>query len=403
MDVTNIIKNLIDPMGIPSFPLVFQFLLVLTFVIHILFVNLTVGSVFMSFFLSLKGNIYSKKLSTALIKVTPFFISMSILFGVAPLLFVQVIYDAFFYTASSLLGLYVILFIFSMMLGYTLIYISYFKKDKNEKLFKILTFISFTLFLFSGFVMHSISFLSVIPEKWMEIFTSSEPVNTSGSQLKYFQISRFLHFIIPSFINLGIFLMLYSEYYREREDMEKNYIEFVYKTGAKLSFYFIILQIIVGLWFLFDIPITFRFYLNPFLIVGKILSLILAFLLFKILKEGKIKGEIIALLALLILFFMSYSRESLRATYLSQFHYSIFDYKLNLDIGSTLLFLLTFIMGLIVISFLIYIPYKAGKTKGLYTSTDKELKWGKIAVSIMIIWLFVMVTLGIFITFNNIS
>ncbi|MEN3047083.1 MAG: hypothetical protein ABDH49_08975 [Candidatus Hydrothermales bacterium] len=401
MEIKNIIKNLVDPLGIPSFPFLFQFLMVLTFVIHILFVNLTLGSVLMSLFLSFKKDEYSKKLSSTLIRATPFFISMSILFGIAPLLFVQVIYDAFFYTASVLLGLYVVLFIFAMMLGYTLIYISYFKKEKNENLFKVLTIISFVLFLFSGFVMHAISYLSLIPEKWMEIFTSSEPVNTSGTQLKHFQISRFLHFIIPSFLNLGIFLMLYSEYYKDREDIDKKYIDFVYTKGAKLSFYFIILQILIGLWFLLEIPAKFNFYLNPLLIVGVLLSLILAFFLYKNLREKKVDLKVITILSLLTLFFMSYSRESLRTAYLSQFDYSIFNYKVNLDIGSLLLFLLTFIMGLVVISFLIYVPYRAGKTKGIYSPTEKVYNWGKIVISLMIIWLIVMVILGIFITINN--
>ncbi len=89
--------------------------------------------------------------------------------------------------------------------------------------------------------------------------------------------------------------------------------------------------------------------------------------------------------------------------YLSQYDYSIFNYKVNLDIGSTLLFILTFLMGIVVISFLLYISFKAGKTEGEYVAKEKEIKWGKLSILVMIIWLICVVLLGIYVTFKNIS
>ena len=44
MEIGTIIKTLQDPMGIPFYPVVFQILMVLTFALHIMFVNFTVGT-----------------------------------------------------------------------------------------------------------------------------------------------------------------------------------------------------------------------------------------------------------------------------------------------------------------------------------------------------------------------
>ncbi len=390
-------------MGVPFFPIVFQFLMVLTFTLHIFFVNLTIGTLLISLYLSFKRDEFSKKLSSSLIKMTPISISMAILFGIAPLLFVQVIYDAFFYTASTLLGVYVTLFVFSMIIAYSSVYIGYFNKEKKEGIFKFFVLISLLLFLFSGFIIHSVSYLSLLPDKWMSLYTSLSPVNTSGLNLKYFQISRFLHFIIPSLIQTGILIMLYSDYYKFRDDFKKDYLEWCYKFGSKIALLFLTLQILIGIWFLLEVPFKFKFFLNPFLIIGILFSLILFYLLLVSLKKVYALQKPILLLSILTIFFMSYGREILRMNYLSQYDYSIFNYKMNLDLGSTLLFLFTFVMGLVIISFLIYISFKAGKVKGTYTSTEKEIKWGKLSISLMILWLLVIVLLGITITLKNIS
>ncbi|MEO0280247.1 MAG: hypothetical protein ABIN21_05180 [candidate division WOR-3 bacterium] len=403
MEVKNTIKILQDQMGVPFFPVVFQFLMVLTFTLHIFFVNLAIGTLLISLYLSFKRDEFSKRLSSSLIKMTPISISLAILFGIAPLLFVQVIYDAFFYTASTLLGFYVTLFIFSMMIAYTSVYIGYYNKEKKEGIFKFFVLLALLLFFFSGFIIHSVIYLSLLPDKWMSLYTSLLPVNTSGLNLKYFQISRFLHFIIPSLIQTGIIIMLYSDYFKNREDFEKNYLEWSYKFGSKIALLFLIIQILIGIWFLLEVPFEFKFFFNHFLIVGIIFSLVLFYLLYVSSKKVYSFPKIILLLSLITIFLMSYAREILRMNYLSQYGYSIYNYKMNLDIGSTLLFFLTFVMGLVIISFILYISFKAGKVKGVYTSSEKEIKWGKFSIILMVLWLAIVVLLGIIITIKNIS
>ena len=75
--------------------------------------------------------------------------------------------------------------------------------------------------------------------------------------------------------------------------------------------------------------------------------------------------------------------------------------KLNIDWGSTLLFLTTFIMGLVVISYLVSTVYKSGKVEGQYEATPSMHKLGKASVVLLLGWIVVVAGLGIVITIKN--
>ena len=87
---------------------VFVFLLIFTFFLHILFVNLTIGGsllILLSRYLgkNAKNNLYYE-IAEELGAVNTFNISLTVTTGVAPLLFIQVIYSSFFYSSSILLS-----------------------------------------------------------------------------------------------------------------------------------------------------------------------------------------------------------------------------------------------------------------------------------------------------------
>lgn len=402
MEIAKIIETLRDPMGVPFYPFLFQFLMVLTFSLHILFVNFTLGTSFLSIYGYLKGGEYWRRLSRSLVKATIVNVSMAMLFGIAPLLFVQVIYDPFWYTSNTLSAVWVILFILFIMVAYSLTYILYFKSVPGKKSgFAIFGIIAFILFLFAGFIMHVLNFQLLQPDKWLSWYFKSGSVNASGSSLYSFQIPRFLHFIIPSFAMTGIYLLLFAWYFKEREDMDKNYLQWIGKTGANLAFFFTMIQVIIGFWWLFSVPSKFTFYLNPFLLLGVLLSLGLLSLLYSARKEPFKYAIPSIILGFLTLFGMSCAREALRIKYLGEIGYSIFDYKLNIDWGSTFLFLSTFIMGLIVTGYLLSIAFKSGRTAKEYLATPAIDRLGKISVVLLLIWIVVVAGLGIVITFTS--
>jgi hypothetical protein len=402
MEIGTMLKALQDPMGIPFYPVVFQALMVLTFALHIMFVNFTLGTSFLSVYGYLKGGENWTRLSRSLARATTVNISVAMLLGVAPLLFVQVVYDPFWYASNMLSAAWVIGFIFIMMLAYSLTYVFYLKRDhKTGGGFAIFGIIAFALFLLSGIIMHALGYQLLQPEKWLNWYTKGNFIDTSGTSLHAFQLPRFLHFIIPSFAMTGIFLMLYAWYFKNRADFDKGYLEWVGTTGAKMAFIFTAIQAAVGFWWLFSLPAGFSFFTNPFFLIGAALGIVLLVFLYNAQKDP-VKYAVPGVLgAFLTIFGMSYAREALRMKYLGRFDYSIFNYKLNIDWGSTALFLATFVMGLAIIGYLLSVAYKSGRVAGEYVATPSMNKWGKISIALLLIWIVVVAGLGIVISVRN--
>ncbi len=401
MEIGVILKNLQDPMGIPFYPIVFQILMVLTFALHIMFVNFTLGSSFLSLYGYLKGGDHWGRLSKSLAKATTINSAMAIVLGVAPLLFVQVIYDPFWYTSNILSAAWVIGFIFIMMLAYSFAYVFYLKGRSTGGNLAIFGILSFAFFVLAGVIIHVLNYQLLLPEKWLQWYIKGNSVDASGTSLHAFQLSRFLHFIIPSFAMTGILLMLYAWYFKEREDFDKSYLDWVGKIGAKIALIFTAIQALVGFWWLFSLPSELNFFTNPFFLVGAGLGIILLVLLFYAQKDPVKYAIPSILVGFLAIFGMSYAREALRMSYLSRFNYSIFDYKLTIDWGSTLLFLLTFVMGLVIIGYQVYVAYSSGRVKGEYVALPSIHKWGKVSIALLVAWLIVVVTLGVIITVRN--
>ncbi|MGQ9619231.1 MAG: hypothetical protein ACUVUG_09770 [Candidatus Aminicenantia bacterium] len=402
MEVTKIIESLRDPMGIPFYPILFQFLMVLTFAIHILFVNFTLGTSFLSIYGFFKKEEFWRKLSRSLVRATTLFISMAMLFGIAPLLFVQVIYDPFWYTSNTLSAFWVVFFILVMMTAYGLTYVFYYKYNSaKERGFGWIGIFAFLLFLVAGFIMHVINFQLLQPKKWLSWYFRGSSVDASGLSIHSFQLSRFLHFITPAFAMTGIYLLLYAWYFREREDMDRAYLKWLGEKGANLAFFFTILQIPIGIWWLLRIPYKFKFYLNPLLHISIFLGLILLITLYLSRREPFKYAILSGVLAFLTIFTMSYAREVLRMKYLAEFKYSIFNSKLNIDWGSTLLFLFTFLMGLVVAGYLLSIAFRSGRKAGEYTASPALSRFGKVSIALLIIWIIIVAGLGVVITISK--
>ncbi len=115
MDTNLMIQTLQDPMGVPFYPMVFQGLSILTFALHIFFVNLVLGGALIAAWGHFSSDQRWHKLSRMLAKVTTINISIAIVLGVAPLLFVQVIYDPFWYTSNLLSAWWTMLFLAALI------------------------------------------------------------------------------------------------------------------------------------------------------------------------------------------------------------------------------------------------------------------------------------------------
>jgi len=95
-----------DMLGLPAPAWLAQALMALTLALHWAFLGGAVGGTALLVVNALrtKANPDLAELNRRLVPFLPFFLSMAMTLGIAPLLFVQVLYGQFFYTANILLG-----------------------------------------------------------------------------------------------------------------------------------------------------------------------------------------------------------------------------------------------------------------------------------------------------------
>jgi len=195
--------------------------------------------------------------------------------------------------------------------------------------------------------------------------------------------------------------MLYAWYFRHRSDFTEDYLIWVGKLGAKMAFLFTTIQVIVGFWWLLSLPSTLAFTTNPVFLVALFFGVTFLFFLYYI-QGDPIRYAVSSIpMALLTIGTMAYARETLRTKYLASFGYTIFRYKTNLDWGSTVLFFLTFVVGLVVVGYFLATVYKAGKSRETYEATAFINRWGKLSIALLLVWLAVVVTFGLVITLRS--
>jgi hypothetical protein len=393
MNVSEMLKSLQDPMGVPFYPLVFQILLVLTFSLHIIFVNFVIGGSFMTVYSYFRPGKYYRALSKAFAKATTINLSLAIVLGVAPLLFMQVIYDPFWYTSNVLSASWMISILFVLMAAFSFAYLFYLKFNKGKRHIAIWGILAFLLVILAAVIMHAVSYQALLPEKWLAWYMNNNRTDLYGAQLHAFQLPRFLHFIIASFALTGVFMMLYSWYFWKREDMDRAYLAWVGKTGAGMAVYFTVLQMAVGVWWLLSLPATFHFYTNYMFLTGVPFAIVLLLVLIKAQSDPRKYALPVAAIMMITVLAMSSLREVLRMLYAGKYNYSVYSYKLNLSYGSTALFLVSFVMGIIIVGYMITVVFKMGRSsKPIDLSSLKLRTW---SVYLMIAWILMMIGIGV--------
>ncbi len=401
MDTPAMLQLLKDPMGVPFYPVVFQILMVLTFALHILFVNLSLGATCLAVIGRLKGGERWNRMAGGMGQAAAASVSGAILLGVAPLLFVQVIYDPFWYASSNLSAAWAIGFIFILMAGYASLYLA---RDRQGDAGTAFAGFAFAMFLTAGFIMHVLGFQLVQPEKWLGWYTSHGAASTAGTVLHDFSIPRFLHFIVPAFAVTGVFLMLYSWYLRARADADAAYLDWAGRLGAKMAFHATTIEVVTGFLWVLALPRDLSFHSHPLFVLGAVLGLALLGYLYYAQKQTKDHHRFAwpaAAGMLVVVLEMAAAREALRVRYLARFGYAIADHRLNLDWGSTALFFGTFVLCLVVLAWILAVAYQSGRVAGPWEAGPRMRAWGKASIALLVSWLVIVAGLGVVITLRN--
>jgi hypothetical protein len=238
----------VDSTPLPGPAGLFQILLVATFVIHLVFVNLVVGgSVVAAAAALFRKDAASRRISRFLTEVNAWAVSLAITFGVAPLLFLQVLHGRFFYAATVLVAWRWLGMLVLLLAAYYLTYVAKYGLRAGKSAAVPLT-LSALLYLAIAATQVAVHLLYVQPERWGPLADGVTGLFTDPAFAP-----RFLHFVLAG-ISTAAMLLAWKEVRKEPAAGETETATAVARLGVKVALVATVLQILDGAWLTVALP-----------------------------------------------------------------------------------------------------------------------------------------------------
>lgn len=293
----------------------FQSLLMLMFPLHLLLMNAMVGCAALSLYALMKGGETDKRVAHELAKALPFLIAFAINFGVAALLFLQVIYGNFFYASSVLMAVFWLSVPLILLVAYYAAYLYDFRFAALGAGGKWLAAMVLAIFLAVAFFFTNNMTLMLEPHRWTAYFHNpGGTVLNAGNAAMW---PRYLHFVIGGLAMGGLLVALYGRF-RGRRDPELG--ARAVGLGMNLFAGLTLLQILIGLWFLASLPSTvMRLFLGGSGTATVLLAVGVTLALAALGAGFKQWVVMSAALAIPLVFVMAFLRDVVRSGYLEPF------------------------------------------------------------------------------------
>ena len=231
------------PDSIPAPPWVFHILEVFLFTIHLLFINIVLGGSIISFFSRLRNATSPGPLAEPLRRKLPVLFALAINVGVAPLLFVQVLYGNFFYTSSILMGRFWIMIVPGVIIAYYAAYVH--SRTSTPTLGTIAIGITSAIALYVAFMFVNNMLMMMQPERWVGYFghRAGTLLSTGDRTL----MPRYLHFLTASIAIAALFSAGVWNDRMKRGNLEagENVRRSLFIFGTATA-----IESTIGLWFL---------------------------------------------------------------------------------------------------------------------------------------------------------
>jgi hypothetical protein len=200
-----------DPLSQPTPTWLAWFLLVLTFFLHLLPMNIVLGGSIIAAVARMRGRGGERPHHAALAhwfgKAMPVAVAAAVTFGVAPLLFLQVLYGRLFFTSTILMGWFWLAVIAILILAYYGAYLLAFKGERLGGAQGPVSWIAALIFLAIGFVFTNNMTLMLRPGTFVERYLADGRglhLNLSDPTL----FPRYLHFALGAIAVSGILVAL---------------------------------------------------------------------------------------------------------------------------------------------------------------------------------------------------
>jgi len=247
--MNNLIHIVPNPDPLPVAAGWFQFLSHLTYYLHLISVGIMFSIAITMAVGYFKGKSDENWLSFGkeMGHLLPFTIAFAVNLGVAPLLFIQVLYGNFFYTASILIGTHWILLIVILILGYYGAYWISFRESGKPGAKQFLSLFVSLVLAWTGFILVNINTLMLTPGRWKGYYE-----HMSGFNLNLGETTLFPRYTLFLFLLLGIgglFIALYSgiKYGKEKSKPWTAY-------GSSLAGYSLLLTLPSYLLYMWMLP-----------------------------------------------------------------------------------------------------------------------------------------------------
>jgi hypothetical protein len=227
----------------------FQFLLLLTLPLHLMAMNAMVGSLGLGVVQHIRGGDVQSRLAHRIALALPLVIATVVNLGVAPFLFMQVLYGQFNYTSSILMGTFWILVIPMLIVAYYGAYLYDFKFEQLGKAGILIGIVSLVLFLTIGAFFSNNMLLMTLPERFGEYFANMGGTLLIFNHPEY--LPRYLHMMMGALAVGGLYVALLGRFKGERDFQLMEHAE---NLGMRVFFVCTLINAVVGLVHLGTLP-----------------------------------------------------------------------------------------------------------------------------------------------------
>lgn len=320
---------------------VFMALLLLVLPIHLLLMNAMLGATGFALFGRLHPDPAAHRMAQYLGRVLPVLVALAVNFGVAALLFVQVLYGHMLYTSSILMGVFWLSVIALVMTAYFAVYHFDFRLEKIGRRACWSAALALVLFLVVPFFFTNNMTLMLRPETWTAYFK-----NPGGTLLNLSDPTlwpRYLHMVTGALAIGSLFVAAFGRLYIEKRDPQAAAL--AVRTGLKLFAWLTVVQIVLGLIFLILLPQEVRA-----LFMGKSLPATLIFLaafalaLVAVAQAFRARLGSTAVFAVVVVVLMTFMRSWVRMGYLHP-EFTLDRLELVPQYSPLVLFLATLLVG----------------------------------------------------------
>ncbi len=291
-----------DPLPLAGPPALNWFLLTLTFLLHMIAMNVMLGGSIISVTLSGRTE-PQRKLQAFLAKAMPAMVATTVTLGVAPLLLTQVSYGRLFFASSVLMAWYWGAVIFILILAYYGTYLVSFKGSALGGLRRPVLALTALLFLAIAFIYTNNMTLMLHPGRFAELYAA----NPGGSNLNLADgtvIPRLLHMVFGALAVAGFIIACWGVLRLAKDEESGRY---ALRLGGNWFLAATLVNFAFGIWWMVALPreIMLRFMgrsplASAALAFGVILAFVTLALVFVGMRRAQPKKPLIAAAVLLL-------------------------------------------------------------------------------------------------------